>query len=591
MGHEERSVLGAAWEHRWLVLSIILATTVLAVVYSVSRPAQYEAVASVVFEDPTAVNVLTGGSNVQASRVVANELEIFRSGAVAVRALEILVDNGMDDVSLSDIRRGATFSSLINADVITIAYSADTPEQAEAVASALIQGYQDVRSSQRDVDSDRSLEMLDSAEELLLAELEDLRVDLAEVRSSRALETMIDQVLDNMAAVEAQLTETDSSAEREILLQRQGEYQSQLQALRVALEVESVRPDIASLIRRETQILDRLADIEARRSEIAIEVSTRSSGLAFVSPPAVTQSGSTSGRVFTALAGMALGAFIAVGVAYALAGARRRFTDRMQPAAELRLPFLADIPRFDAASLETMLPVRDNPRSPAAESFRFAASSVDFRMERTGAKTIMAVSALVGDGKSTVIANTAIAVARSGKRVLIVDADFGNQSVSQLLLGDISLGPGLTELASGRALLAEAALPVSLGHGAILDVVGRGTEAVSAPSVFAGSDIRAVIGRMTDRYDIVFIDGPPLIQVAYGSTLVRLADVVLHVIPHGSSIRRAHELARQIEVVEGQSIGYVYNKAPVRSEMLVSGGSMKDVIGDAGAVEPLRGHG
>ena len=78
-------------------------------------------------------------------------------------------------------------------------------------------------------------------------------------------------------------------------------------------------------------------------------------------------------------------------------------------------------------------------------------------MERAGAKTVMAVSGLVADGKSTVVANTAIAVARSGKRVLVVDADFGNQSVSRLLLGDIRLGPGLTELVAGKALLAEAA--------------------------------------------------------------------------------------------------------------------------------------
>lgn len=587
-GQEQPSVLGAAWEHKWLVLAIALAVALGAVAYSLSRPPEYQAVASVVFEDPLTANVLGGAGPVSSTRTVANELEIFRSGAVTIRAREILADQGITNVSISDIRRGATFSSLINADVIAVAYSASEPETAEVVTSALIEAYQDVRRTQRDREAEQSLERLDSAQGLLLDDLELVRGSLGTARSERAFAAKIDEVLNRLAQVEDSLSVTESSEARAELLERQGELQSQLQALRVAYQVESERPDIAALIRRENQVLDRLADFESRRSAIEIEMNTRTSGLAFVSPPTVAEVGSTSGRVFIALAGLALGAFIALGVAYALVSARRRFSDRMQPSAALGIPFLADIPRFDSSSMETGLPVRDNPRSAAAEAFRFAGSGMEFRMERVGAKSVMTVSGLVGDGKSTVIANTAIAVARMGKRVLIVDADFGNQSISRLLLGDIRLGPGLTELVAGKALLAEAAVAVPIGQGMVLDVIGRGIEPVSAPSVFSSADTKAVMGRMMDRYDLVLIDGPPLMQVAYGSALARLADVTLVVIPHTSSIRKGQELARLIESIEIPTIGYVYNKAPVRSEMLASGGSMKDVLGEAGAVEPIR---
>jgi Mrp family chromosome partitioning ATPase/uncharacterized protein involved in exopolysaccharide biosynthesis len=586
-GQDPPSVLGAAWEHRVLVAVIAAVFAFAAVAYSVSRPATYDAVATVVFEDPSSASVLGGGTVTPASRMVANELEIFRSGAVAIRARELLVGRGVESVTLSDIRRGTTFGSLANADVIAIQYSASEPEMAGAVTEALIEAYQDVRLTQRTVEAERSLERLASAEELLLADLDGVRLELEDARAARGLTAKIDAVLDALAAVEDGLAATQSETTRADLLQRQGELQSQLQALRIAFQVESERADIASLLRRESQILDRLADIDARRSAIEIEVGTRSSGLAFVSAPAVTESGSTSGRVFTAIAGLALGLLVGVGVAYALATTRKRFNSRMQPSAALGIPFLADIPRFDSVSLKTMLPVRDNPRSAEAEAFRFAASGLGFRMERLGAKTVMAISGVVGDGKSTVIANTALAVARSGKRVLIVDADFGNQSVSRMLLGDIRLGPGLTELVAGKALLAEATVPVSIGQGTVLDVVGRGTEPVSAPSVFSSPDVRAILARMTDRYDVVFIDGPPLMQVAYGSVLARLADATLVVVPHGSSIRKAQELSRQVEMVETPSVGYVYNKAPLRGEMMESGGSMKDIIGDAGAVEPI----
>lgn len=590
-GQVQPSVLGAAWEHKWLVAAIALAVALAAVAYSIARPPQYDAVATVVFEDPSTANVLGATGPVSSSRTVANELEIFRSGAVTIRAREILVEHGITEVSISDIRRGAAFTSLINADVIAITFSASDPATAEVVTDALIEAYQDVRRSQRDREAEQSLERLDSAQLLLLDDLERVRSSLDEARAERGLAAKIDGVLNRLAQVEDALGATESPTARADLLVRQDELQSQLQALRLAFQVESERPDIAALIRRENQILDRLAEFESRRSAIDIELNTRTSGLAFVSPPTVTQVGSTSGRIFIALAGLALGAFIALGVAYALVSVRRRFTDRMQPSTALGIPFLADIPRFDPRSMESGLPVRDNPRSAAAEAFRFAGSGIEFRMERAGAKSVMAVSGLVGDGKSTVLANTAIAVARMSKRVLIVDADFGNQSISRLLLGDIRLGPGLTELVAGKALLAEATVAVPIGQGMVLDVIGRGTEPVSASSVFSSADTRAVMGRMMDRYDFVFIDGPPMMQVAYGSALARLADVTLVVIPHTSSIRKGQELARLIESFESPTIGYVYNKAPVRPEMLASGGSMKDVLGEAGTVEPIRERG
>jgi capsular exopolysaccharide synthesis family protein len=590
-GQDQPSVLGAAWDHIVLVAVVAAAFAVAAIIYSISRPPVYEAVASVVFEDPSSSNVLGGGSTGQSTRMVANELAIFRSGAVTVRAHEILVQRGITDLTQSDLRRGAVFTSLLNADVILISFSADDPLVAEAATEAHIQAYQDVRGSQRDIEADRSLDRLDSAEVLLIADLDQVRADLEVARSARSLASKIDATLDALATLEDSLSSTQSPTERESLLQRQGELQAQLQTLRLAFQVESERRDIAALLRRENQILDRLSDLAERRSAIEIEMGTRTSGLAFVSAAAVTQTGSASGRFFTALAGLALGLMVGIGAAYAVSTTRKRFRERMQPSGALGIPFLADVPRFDPVSLRTMLPVRDNARSAAAEAFRFAASSLDFRMERTGAKTVMAVSAVVGDGKSTVLANTAIALARSGKRVLVVDADFGNQSVSRLLLGDIRLGPGLTELVAGKALLAEAAVAVPIGHGALLDVIGRGTEPVSAPSVLSSPDVRAVMTRMTDRYDAVFVDGPPLMQVAYGSILARLVDTTLLVIPHGSSTRKAQELVRQIETIETPAVGYVYNKAPVRDEMMASGGSMKDVIGDAGLIEPLRERG
>jgi hypothetical protein len=81
---------------------------------------------------------------------------------------------------------------------------------------------------------------------------------------------------------------------------------------------------------------------------------------------------------------------------------------------------------------------------------------------------------------------------------------------------------------------------------------------------------------------LVFIDAPPLMQVAYASVISRLADAVVPVIPHNSTVQGGVELMRRLKLIEATAIGYLYNKAPVRPEMLETGGSMHDILGDQG---------
>lgn len=578
-------MIGAAWQHKWLVISIVALGTIAAIVVAANRPSRFEASASIVFDE--SAGFLGAPTSNQAGRAVANELEILRSGAVLERTIEILDDEDAESLTLTSLRRELVMSGLSNADVITISYVAETPELAEAVTSAVIQAYQDVRASQREADSRLSLERLDAAEDVLIEDLETVRSEIAGARADRGFAEMIDTVLTELSDIEAELLTQISADERTSLLARQDQLRSQLQALEAALTIESTRPDIEALLRRENQILTRLSDLEERRSEIEIQLSTQTSGVAFISPPTVTAGETGATRLLTALAGAVLGLLIALAVAYTMTVNRRSFSDRHEPAEVLGSPFLADIPRFDATSSKTNLPVRDNPRTPVAEAFRFATASLELRMERMDARVAVGVSGAVGDGKSTVLANIALAAARTGKRVLVVDADFGNQAISKLLLSNFRLGPGLTELVAGKALLAEAAVPIALGQGSVLHLISRGREPVTAPTILSSPDMRAIIDRMTDRYDLVFLDGPPLTQVAYGSALARFADVALVVVAHGSPIHRAADLRRQLEMIDIPQAGYVYNKAPIRPEMLTSGGSMKDVIGDAGTTEPL----
>lgn len=84
------------------------------------------------------------------------------------------------------------------------------------------------------------------------------------------------------------------------------------------------------------------------------------------------------------------------------------------------------------------------------------------------------------------------------------------------------------------------------------------------------------------KYDIVFVDAPPLLQVAYASTVASYVDALVVVISHESPVREIEELVKRLELIGTPVLGYLYNRAPLRKDMTAVDGSMLDILGEAG---------
>src|SRR5437667_12434095 len=100
------------------------------------------------------------------------------------------------------------------------------------------------------------------------------------------------------------------------------------------------------------------------------------------------------------------------------------------------------------------------PHTPAAESYRMLATNLDFVNLDAEAKTIMITSAHRGEGKSTTVCNIAIAIARRGRRVALVDLDLRRPALPRFF--DVDRAPGLTDVALGALNLDEALHSVPL---------------------------------------------------------------------------------------------------------------------------------
>src|SRR5207248_1374590 len=120
----------------------------------------------------------------------------------------------------------------------------------------------------------------------------------------------------------------------------------------------------------------------------------------------------------------------------------------------LKLPLLGRLPEpAKRLRMENRLAMVDEPTSAGAEAFRMLRTNVDFANLERGAKTIMVTSAVEGEGKSTTAANLAVAFARSGKRVVLIDLDLRRPFVDKFFTANGH--PGVTQVALGMASLEE----------------------------------------------------------------------------------------------------------------------------------------
>jgi Mrp family chromosome partitioning ATPase len=304
------------------------------------------------------------------------------------------------------------------------------------------------------------------------------------------------------------------------------------------------------------------------RDEIAVGSELASTGITFVSPAAPATRADLSVPVAGVL-GLIIGLIIGSVIARWMALRERRLSDYAEPGRILAAPLLADVPDFSSERLTSPIPVRDHSASATAETFRFAASNMAVRLKALDMKCVSVVSGTVGDGKSTVAANlgyAATGLGSDGSRVLLSDADFSDQTLTSMLGVPLD-SAGLTEVAISNAPLSFAAQALAwTGPGQIF-LLPRGDLPVDTQSFFWSDDVRRVIEEAREDFDLVIIDTPPLLQVAYAGNLARLADSSVVVARHRGNSAELAEVRDRLTLLARQSIGYVYNKAPMRGWM------------------------
>jgi len=198
--------------------------------------------------------------------------------------------------------------------------------------------------------------------------------------------------------------------------------------------------------------------------------------------------------------------------------------------------------------------MRVMPRSPLAEAYRRIRANLEFIDVDHRPRTIVVTSAVTKDGKSTTSVNLALALAERSSRVLLIDADLRRPSIADIcgVDGDV----GLTTVLVGAISPDEAIVPC----GDSLSVLSAGALPPN-PGQLLGSDaMRSLLGMLSERFDYIVIDSPPLLSATDTLGLSHLADGAI-VVARYRTTRRAQlkDTIESLENVNARVLGIVLN--------------------------------
>jgi succinoglycan biosynthesis transport protein ExoP len=287
-----------------------------------------------------------------------------------------------------------------------------------------------------------------------------------------------------------------------------------------------------------------------------------------------------------AILGGLLGLVLGIGLAFLTEALDKRVRTEKEIEETLGIPLLGRIPRPGRALRNAnQLVMLVDPTSVHAQTFRRLRTSLEFVNFEHGAKKILLTSALPREGKSTTVANLAVALARAGRRVAVADLDLRRPFLHSFF--ETGNDHGFTDVVVNRAKLDRAIRRIALtgssrapqssngstraasgnaanGRGdvrCVLNVLPAGSLPPAADEFLESERVSAVLDDLADQFDVVLLDSPPLLAVGDVMSLSTKVDAIVVVVRLGIHRRQLEELARQLQTCRAPILGFVLTGA------------------------------
>ena len=340
----------------------------------------------------------------------------------------------------------------------------------------------------------------------------------------------------------------------ELSIQRQvaSLYQYQQEYLKRAKEIPRLQKQEQELIRNAEAAGTTLETLLENLQQVELAAIQESGNAKVVEYSPVPEKGS-SGKTMLLGLGIVLGGFLAN-----LSVILLEMQDRsLKTLAEIKKRFAYQtigITPLEPPNYEGRIVTREEPDSFSSEVYRMIQANLKFLTSDKPPKVILVTSSVPEEGKSTVTANLAAAIAQLGRKVLLIDGDLRRSS--QHLLWGVSNKKGLKDIiVSNVSMGSVMSQPMPN-----LNLLTSGLVNSNPLALLDSSGLSDLVGRSRRDYDLILIDAPPLPVTADVLTLSKLVDGIVFVTRPGIVEQESADLAQETLSTTGQKVlGMVIN--------------------------------
>jgi capsular exopolysaccharide synthesis family protein len=177
-------------------------------------------------------------------------------------------------------------------------------------------------------------------------------------------------------------------------------------------------------------------------------------------------------------------------------------------------------------------------KAPLSEAYFSAASNLSFLTQHGAPRSIAVTSTRPNEGKSTSAYALAIAIARTGARVLLIDCDLRNPSLHEHF--GAPKEPGLSNLLSGGDPTQMSRFVVETGN-ENLSFIPAGPVAPNPGTLLIGDGLSQLVKQAGEQFDLVIVDGPPMLGLADAPLMAKAVEGVIYTIEANGMRARAIE--------------------------------------------------
>jgi capsular exopolysaccharide synthesis family protein len=198
----------------------------------------------------------------------------------------------------------------------------------------------------------------------------------------------------------------------------------------------------------------------------------------------------------------------------------------------------------------------EKPQSNISEAYRTIRTGIEFSNLDKDLKIICITSSKKDEGKTTVLSNLGVSFAKIDKKVLLIDADLRNPSISKMF--DTSNTQGIMDILLGKRNIQDCVKKTKQEN---LYILTGGTIPPNPAEVLSSKKMSEFIESIKDEYDYIFIDSPPVGVVSDASIISAYSDGVIFVVGANEVDSNLAKIAKErLDSVKANIVGVILNK-------------------------------